>query len=319
LDKHPGDLFSYDIFTQAGAAIRGDGKGVDPFQGLKVRRVIAMGESQAAGRMATYVNAVHPRARLYDGILIHSRGATPAPFGDRQPDVVDPTIPEGAQIRRDVDVPVLTFETEYDVDVLAFADARQPDSRNFRLWESAGTSHIDAYTAAGHSLSDLGDGAAEAALLDPTNASRGLLGCAEPINAGGQHAVLMAALSHLDRWVRDGTAPPKVPRLKTTGSGETIELVRDELGIARGGIRTPIVEVPLATNVGDATNTPGFCRVFGHTHPFDAATLAERYPQGSAGYAEEFDKAANRAVREGVWLEPDAEHYKAAAQQISFG
>jgi Alpha/beta hydrolase domain len=234
LDKHPGDLFSYDIFTQAGAAIRGDGKGVDPFQGLKVRRVIAMGESQAAGRMATYVNAVHPRARLYDGILIHSRGATPAPFGARQPDVVDPTIPEGAQIRRDVDVPVLTFETEYDVDVLAFADARQPDSRNFRLWESAGTSHIDAYTAAGHSLSDLGDGAAEAALLDPTNASRGLLGCAEPINAGGQHAVLMAALSHLDRWVRDGTAPPKVPRLKTTGSGETIELVRDELGIARG-------------------------------------------------------------------------------------
>lgn len=146
-----------------------------------------------------------------------------------------------------------------------------------------------------------------------------MLGCADPINAGAVYAARNTALSDLDRWVRGGTAPSKFPRVETTGHGEGIEIVRDQLGIARGGIRPPIVEVPLAVNTGDATNTPGFCRVFGHTHPLDAATLAKLYPNGSTGYVTAFGKAADRAVKAGIWLEPEAAHFKAAAQQISFG
>ena len=314
---HPGDLFSYDIFTQAGAVIEGDSTGVDPFDGFKVKRIFGTGESQSAGRLTTYVNAVHPVADRYDGFLIHSRGSTPAPLGERVADVADPTIPAGAQIRRDVDVPVFIFETEYDV-VGGYADARQPDSKNVRTWEVAGTSHIDAYTGAGYSLSDLGDGAAEAALLDPAQASGGLLGCVKPLNAGGQHAVLASVLAHLDTWARKGTPPPKFPRLEVTGSGDEIEAVRDELGIAKGGVRTPLVDVPLAANVGDATNSPNFCRVFGHIDPFDAETLAELYPNGTADYIKAFDKAVNRAVKEGIWVEAEAENFKEAARQLSF-
>ena len=317
--SHPGDLFSYDIFSQAGVAIRGDGDGVDPLDGFDVERLIAMGESQSAGRLTTYVNAAHPLVGVYDGFLIYSRGATAAPFGDRRPDVDDPTIPDGAQIRTDIDVPVFTFETEYDVDVLHFADARQPDSETFRMWEVAGTSHQDAYSAGGYALTDLGDGAAEAGLLDPARASGGLLDCAQPLNAGAQHAVLAAALSHLEAWVRDGTAPPEFERIETTGDGEGIEIVRDELGIAQGGVRTPIVDVPLAVNVGDAGNTPDFCRVFGHTSPLDAATLARLYPEGSADYVDAFEEAADRAVEAGVWLEPEARNFTAAAGTIGFG
>ena len=44
---HPGDLYSYDIFTQAGKAIRGEGNGVHPLQGFDVKRLIAAGESQS--------------------------------------------------------------------------------------------------------------------------------------------------------------------------------------------------------------------------------------------------------------------------------
>jgi hypothetical protein len=315
--SHPGDLYANDIFTQAGVAIRGDGEGVAPLEGFDVKRLIAVGESQSAGRLTTYVNAVQPLAGAYDGFLIYSRGATAAPLGDRVAGVDDPTIPVGTQIRRDLDVPVFVFETEYDVSVLGYADARQPDSKRFRAWELAGGSHQDSYTGTGTSLSDLGDGAAEVTMLDPAAAGGGALGCVQPINQGAHYASLQAALAHLETWVRKGTPPPKFPRVETKGSGDAIEVVRDELGIAKGGVRTPIVDVPLAANVGDATNLPGFCRVFGHTQPFDAATLAELYPDGSADYADAFEDATNRAVKAGVWLEPEAKNFKAAASTIT--
>jgi hypothetical protein len=324
--SHPGDLHAYDIFTQAGKAIRGEGKAVDPFEGFDVKRLIAAGESQSAGRLTTYVNAVQPLAEEYDGFLIYSRGSKPAPFGDRPPSVGqsdratgvdDPTIPNGAQIRTDLGVPVFTFETEYDVSVLGYADARQPDSKTFRSWEMTGGSHQDSYTGSAASLTDLGDGSAELKVLDPAQAGPGVLGCGEPINAGAHYAALQSALAHLDTWVRTGTPPPKFPRVKTTGTGENIEVVRDDLGIAKGGMRTPIVTVPLAANLGDGTNSPGFCRVFGHTRPFDATTLAELYPNGSDDYVKAFEQAADKAVKQGIWLEPEAENFKQAASQIS--
>jgi hypothetical protein len=314
--SHPGDLYANDIFTQAGVAIRGKADGVEPLEAFDVKRLLAVGESQSAGRLTTYINAVQPLAGEFDGFLIYSRGATPSPLGERVADVADPDIPVGAQIRRDVDVPVFTFETEYDV-VGGYADARQPNSKNFLAWEVTGGAHQDAYSASGIALSDLGDGAAELRLLDPARADGGALACVEPINTGAHYAPLQAALSLLDTWVRKGTYPPKFPRIETTGTGESIEAVRDELGIAKGGLRPPNIEVPLAANVGDATNTPGFCRVFGHTYPFDAATLAELYPNGSADYVKAFEKAADQAVKEGIWLKPEAENFKEASRQIS--
>lgn len=314
---HPGDLYSYDIFTQAGKAIRGEGNGVHPLQGFDVKRLIAAGESQSAGRITTYVDAVQPIAHEYNGFLIYSRGSTPAPFGNRQPTATDRTIPAGTQIRSDLNVPVFTFETEYDVSVLGYADARQPDSKTFHAWEVTGGSHQDAYSASGVALTDLGNGAAEARLLDPARANGGALNCAQPINAGAHYAPLEAALSHLEIWVRKGTPPPSFPRVKTTGSGKAITVVRDKLGIAEGGLRTPIVDVPLAANTGDNTNSPDFCSVFGHTRPFDAATLSRLYPNGSTDYVKAFEKAADHAVTAGIWLKPEADNFKRAARQIS--
>ena len=64
---------------------------------------------------------------------------------------------------------------------------------------------------------------------------------------------------------------------------------------------------------------PGFCRVFGQTKPFDAATLAKLYPHGSSDYVKAFDRAVTRAQKAGVWLEPEAKNFEAAARKISFG
>jgi hypothetical protein len=229
----------------------------------------------------------------------------------------DEAIPDGVKIRTDIDVPVFTFETETDLTRLGFTPARQPDSANFRLWEVAGTAHADAYTGT-IGANDPGDGNAELMQLDPKQASGGALSCSTPVNAGAQFAPLSAALAHLEKWVKDGTPPPKAPRIKTTGTGEEVAITRDQHGIAVGGVRTPIVDAPIAANTGNENDGGSFCALFGTTAPFDAATLAARYPGGVDEWREAFAKSVDEAVEAGFWLEPEAEHFKAASEQITF-
>ena len=109
--SHPGDSFSYDIFSQAGEAVRRDAARV--LGGLKPKRVLAAGESQSAGRMVTYIDAVHPLARVYDGFFVHSRGGGGALLS-QAPQETAPA-PNPTLIRDDLDVPVLVFQTETDV------------------------------------------------------------------------------------------------------------------------------------------------------------------------------------------------------------
>src|SRR5690606_12743469 len=90
--------------------------------GLQPQQVLAIGESQSAMFLSTLVNAVHPLDPVFDGFLIHSRGAITAPLdGDysRARNRDDPSAARrGVRIRTDLDVPVLVFETETDLTLL---------------------------------------------------------------------------------------------------------------------------------------------------------------------------------------------------------
>ena len=313
---HPGDLYSFDVFSQAGVAAAGDGKGVKPLGTLKPKRLIAIGKSQSAFRLVSYVNGVQPIADVYDGFLIASRHRSGAPLGPPAFGLPDDTVPETVIIRTDSDVPVLVVQTETDLEQFQSARVRQPDTQRFRLWEIAGSAHADTY-AGPVGFNDTGDGAAEQTVLDPMAANGGPLGCGVPINSGPAFAVLSASLSHLDAWVRDGTVPPKARRIATTGSTAP-EIVRDERGNAVGGIRTPLVDVPLATLTGDRNPGGTFCSLFGTTTPFDAATVAALYPT-PADYVRRFDASADAAVKAGFWLEPEADNFKTAAKQLNIG
>jgi hypothetical protein len=311
--SHPGDAYSYDIFTQAGRVAAGDAP-VKPLGDLDVQRVIAVGESQSAFRLVTYVNAIHPRDGVYDGFLIHSRGGSGSGFtSDPDRRFSDGEMPKVARIRK-TDVPVLTFQTETDLFTLDFLPARQKDAKWFRLWEVAGTSHADAYTGV-LGFNDNGDGTTELTLLDPTKADGGPLQCSAPINSGPAFAVLDSALFHLDRWVRDGTPPPKAKRLAVTRGAERA-IARDEHGNAKGGVRTPLVDVPVATLTGEKNEGGSFCALFGTTEPFDAAKLAALYPTHE-DYVQQFDRATKRAVAAGFLLPKEAKSFQAAARAIA--
>jgi hypothetical protein len=309
---HPGDSFSYDIFSQAGQAIRRPA-GVSPLGPLRVRKLIAAGESQSAFRLVTYVNGVDALAQVYDGFLVHSRGGSSAPLSQApQPAIA---APRPTLIRGDVRVPVLTFQTETDLVLLGFLSDRQPDGERFRLWEVAGTAHADTYLLV-VGMNDLGR-SPDAAKLLVTTSPLSLFECRFPVNSGPQHFVLKAAFRALNRWVRRGIPAPEAPRLEVE-PGPPPRIARDAHGNALGGIRTPQVDVPIAAFSGLGQTGSLFCFLFGTTAPFDAATLTSLYPSHRA-YVSAFKAATRRAVRAGFILKPDARLMKAAAADTDVG
>jgi len=311
---HPGDSFSYDIFSQAGQAVRTP-SGPNPLGDLKVKRVIAVGESQSAARLVDYVNAVHPVAQVFDGFLIHSRGGSfPTALSEApQPAIVPPG---NAVIRADIDVPVLTLETETDLTLLGYLSARQDDARHFRLWEVAGTAHYDAYGLAVGDT-DVGTSPDVAAVVIVTDAGGGAIHCSTPVNSGPLHYVLNAALEELIRWMRNGKARKSAPRLDVS-TGPPITIQRDQHGNALGGIRTPWVDVPIASFTGLQSGGSILCLIFGTTTLFDAPTLAALYPTHRA-FTSAYDKALKRAVRTGRIVEPDAKLIKKWAAGSDIG
>jgi hypothetical protein len=196
--------------------------------------------------------------------------------------------------------------------VLAGVTARQPDSDRFRWWEIAGAAHADTYVL-GAGFSDSGDlpPAELAALMAPTDKPLGMPNPV-PVNSGPQHHyVAQAGLAHLDRWARGGPPPPSSPRLETDPDQR---LVTDAAGIARGGIRTGWVDVPVAALSGlTPPGTTGIGVLLGSTRVFDAAELARRYPGGPAEYAAAFRAATARAAAAGFVLEQDVDEMVAVA------
>src|SRR4029079_17971054 len=80
--------------------------------------------------------------------------------------------------------------------------------------------------------------------------------------------VFDAALTNLDQWVRKGTAPPhsSFVELKNAGAADA-SVVLDQYGHGVGGIRSPYVDVPVATYFTNS-NGPGTCPELGHKSAF---------------------------------------------------
>jgi Alpha/beta hydrolase domain len=123
---HPGDAYSYDIFSQTADALRHP-KGPNALAGLTIGKMMATGRSQSAFRLVTYINAVHPLVHLFDGYLVHSRGANASGFkAEGLARDADNAVPPGAHIRADIDVPVLDLQTEGDMVALRVLLTHQP-------------------------------------------------------------------------------------------------------------------------------------------------------------------------------------------------
>ncbi|CAN5238270.1 alpha/beta hydrolase domain-containing protein [soil metagenome] len=311
--RHPGDPFGYDIFTQAARALR-----AKPGRLLGVPAVttlIAAGESQSAGRLTTYINAVAPIEQAFDGYLVHSRfGGAPALGKSSMVGALLAAL-RPVHIRTDTTAPVLNFITETDLMMKRFGylPARQPDHDRLRTWEVAGTAHADTYVM-GASPIDSGAASAEdmAKALAPI---RNLLGLTLPgeINAAPQHHyVMMAALSALNRWITTGAPPPSGSRLAVAGA-RPAKLALDSIGNAVGGVRSPWMDVPTCKLSGLAAAGDRMAALFGSTGPLESGALARLYPGGRGDYLAKFKAALATAIDAGFILPGDRDEIQALA------
>ncbi len=281
--RHPGDAYSFDIFTQIARAVRQDaGLG-----GARPARLIAAGQSQSAFAMVTYYNGVQPLTHAFDGFFVHSRGGSSLPLvnGAQGADIAaaltrsTPTI-----MRTDQAALVLDIQTETDItSILNSYAARQPDNAHFHLWEVAGTAHADAHQM---------------------GANASAMHCGVPINNGPMHIVADAALRALTTWLTTGRPPPTAPRIDVIpGAAPTIR--RDADGIALGGIRTPPVVVPVAALSGASGPHPStICLLLGSTRPFTAARIKQLYPS-RADYVQRYAAATDATIKAGFALAED--------------
>jgi hypothetical protein len=335
--NHPGDSYSYSIFEQAGEAVHTSGTKL--LAGLTPKRVLAIGESQSAFYLTTYLDAVQPLSvGVFDGYLIYSRGGDGSDLSQApQPTI---TTPDPTYIRTDLHVPVMLFETEADLLTLGYVVARQPPTQYIREWETAGTAHDDTYGLL-YSRSDNLNGVAdvesfESMLNPPKDPIPGIVDCAAPINAGSHTYELRAAISALENWVRTGNPPPQSPRLEVNASKTAY--VTDANGNALGGIRTPQVVAPVAklSGIGQPGSAPAsapgqqttssssavgagvLCGIFGTTVPLSASQLAALYPSHES-FVKKWDAATAAEVREGYLLPIDARTLDKVAAASSIG
>jgi len=294
---HPGDSFAYDIYSQAAQAIRVPG-GVKPLGSLtsRIRQVLADGESQSAGEMITYYNAIQPLAKVYDGFLIHSNGAGAPlsqsfagflPFSgqtlpppDGVPATPDIRVPPTSFLRTDLSASVVFVNTESDLgDPLGGARSvhQQPDSQHFRMWEIAGTSHADQKLLASANADSAKSGMQQN--LDCGN---------PPLNNGPDNYAMRAAVNALRVWAATGIAPSIGPRFSVTvpPAPQPVVLHRDPAtGLVIGGIRLPQIAVPISTETGvrpgGAVSANPFCFLFGASDLWNGDTDAW---DGQAGF-----------------------------------
>ncbi len=299
--SHPGDAYSFDIFTQVARAV---------LDSVPHERAIACGASQSAMHLTTYVNAIDPLAEVFDAYLLQGRSGSGVPLAGWDLRNFDANDTESRRsrlrgrdhIRADARVPVLIVQSETDVfGALSYLSARQDDSERFRLWEVAGAAHCDTYFLCAAPFDSGALTPAELADLIDRPESSGMP-VQQPMNAApAMHFVLQRAFAALDEWIRSGTPPAHANRLATDGDS----LAVDDAGIGRGGVRTPWVDAPTAVYSG--LGQPGAMNeLFGTTRPLPDAARVARYPGGRDDFLAQFRAATAAAVDAGFVLAADA-------------
>ena len=262
-----GDVLCWDIFSQTIKALREPGA-VDALAGMKVRRVIATGESQAGRRLTQYYNSIDPLHRVVDGLVFYDPGYSG----------IDGQL-TWHLLRTDNPTKLVSVGAE------VWSDGRKEvaDGPTTRRWEVAGTSHlshwdmqyVDAVTARDKSLKAR-DGTPVATIGDL------IKGCTHyPLwSAIPMHKVLNAAFDHVNNWAGGGPVPPPGKPLERDAAGERLR--HDDRGRTFGGIQLAEYVLPTAFNLGYLNPGPGFCRNGGHHRFYTQAELKALYPDPHA-------------------------------------
>jgi hypothetical protein len=296
----------WDMITQVGALLKSS-VASRPLAGFRVEALfLTAGQSPD---LMTYINAIHSQANLengkpvYDGYLIKQPG-NPARINQCA------TAPGASDLRRLIrktNVPVIAVLAQGEViDALPWRRAdSDAASDKFRLYEIAGASHIDGAAYIG--LPSLQDQAASGAAPQGTAAWPLTSKCDPEIPLTALPVMsyaFNAAFDNLEKWARTGTPAPRAPMIELKDGAVAL----DPFGNGLGGVRSPYVDVPVATYT---TTSPGpsTCRELGHKIPFDAARMSVLYSSDKV-YADKVTQSIDRLVKDRWLSEADGRRIK---------
>ena len=290
---------SYDIFTQISRAVGKERPlgGLDPMDGLVVKKVIAVGASQSGSRVLSYANGVQPIEAAFDAII-------PAICAGRGTDFASEIahVKEGGKtkarnvstrVREDINCKVFILNTQTEANTLG--RLAQPDTDSIVSWQIAGATHLPpermiAVTAQCARDGLAGYGTFEKEKLAPTDWT----------------LAYEAALVGVVNWIDNGTPLPSQKPLASINM--LFGYCKDKKGNAKGGVRLPELSVPLA--IYNISLLTGFS---GKVTPFSQREILKLYPTHQA-YIEKVAEAANTAVKQGILLPYRVEEYIAAAK-----
>ncbi len=278
------DALHFDIFSQAMQAIKHPGP-VNPLAGLTPKTIIAMGQSQSAVMLSSYVNNVHPLAPVADAFALEST--------------------YGTNIRTDLISPVWKVLTECDVVLFTEANYRRPDDSKFVTWETPNTSHNDYRAWLSRVFLEHRD-MNGIAIEDSLTCTYMPVGSQVPF-----YYALTAGLTQLVGWAHGGAPIVSATPLTVVQFTPNVVVDRDAFGMTKGGIRFSQVAVPILNNSADNSG-PGTCSRWGYYIAYPTSTLNDTYAT-HASYVSLVTAAANSALNSNYILPENATADIAAA------
>jgi hypothetical protein len=271
------DKVSQAIMTQVGALLKANRKD-GPFARMRVKYLIMGGASQTGGTTARYIQESHAAARLAGGKPIYDGYSVLGIFSDK------PIIGGDAPVLHAVSEGDLMFFPSRGQIIYSRPDADAPNDR-YRHFQITGGSHLSTR------------GATNPKTVFPTLPDNGPN---EQLSQFPLSPLYETAMRHLVEWVMRGVAPPRAPRIEIKDG----VIVRDENGIAKGGVRSPYVDTPtvryIAAQPINASNPLG--ALVGLQEPFPAEKLRALY-KSRGNYLELFNQGIDRMIA-GRWITP---------------
>ena len=284
------DALSYDIFSIGHqGAPRTAAAGVDPLGPLaKPDTVLASGQSQSGSRLSTYYNKVQPIHDVVDAFLItvSSSAAARRRDGAGDPGHQRDREPDPAHRAGHDELPAVGGRRRLP---LPADGIRQP--------------------------ADIRSSAISGTTLSAT--------CTKyPLSRVQWPFVANSAIAHLVDWANGGAAAPTAPRgeYQASPADANNQLERDDLGIAKGGIRLPEVTVPARLNTGiNSTAGPELfsllCGLYGSTEDLTRSVLLSLYDD-YGDYIDQVKANAEEVADEGFLLDQDVPRLIAQHEQV---
>jgi hypothetical protein len=286
--SNPQDAISQQIMTQVGALLRSNASS-GPFAGMTVKHLVMGGSSQTGMTTLRYIQQSHSRARLpdgkpiYDGYLPMEAFANgPISGGDA---AVIHVVGEGdfGLFR------ALTHGTGYAIR----SDSDAPNDR-YREYEFPAASHVP--------TRGISDPKVIFATLD------NVMKAGEHLSQFPTAPFYRATLVNLIDWVTKGVSPPKALPIEMSEG----EIVRDQFGNAKGGVRTPYVDLPMVRYIASAPtddNSNMARRMIGLQEPIATQQLRSLY-KSPADYLRRFNHEVDRLVAQRWLLQEDGAQLK---------